>query len=283
MDDCKGTKSFSGKGDVNAFIKKMELLIALKGYEGEKAAQAMASKLEQPAFNVYLRMTDADQKDIEKLKTELKKQYEKGNINREEAQTLLSTRLKKADESIKDYAFELKRLAALAYPKFNAENCNQITKDFFVKGLDTDMQLMIKSLEKFADSTLDMVVEETVRLELAGIKPTSKSKDTHVYSVDVNDGECSTSAVMARLDKIEARIEARLPLPDEEKTVNYVRRGASYPRRTGRTSAKDKSTTRKCRNCGNTDHLVRECPSRFCQSCGKAGHDAWDKRCPKYC
>ena len=68
MDDCKGTKSFNGKGDVNSFITKIGLLISLKGYEGEKAAQAMASKLEQPAFNV---MSADDQKDIDKLKTEL--------------------------------------------------------------------------------------------------------------------------------------------------------------------------------------------------------------------
>ena len=72
MDIVKGTKSFDGKGDVNAFIKKMELLISLKGFEGEKAAQAMASKLEQPAFNVYIRMSEEDQKDVEKLKAELK-------------------------------------------------------------------------------------------------------------------------------------------------------------------------------------------------------------------
>ena len=87
MEKSKRYDRFDGKGDVNVFIKKMELLIALKGYEGEKAAQAMASYLEQPAFNVYLHMTPDDQKDIAKLKTELKKQFEVGQINREEAQS----------------------------------------------------------------------------------------------------------------------------------------------------------------------------------------------------
>ena len=103
MEKSKRCDRVDGKGDVNVFIKKMELLIALKGYEGEKAAQAMASYLEQPAFDVYLRMTPDDQKDIERLKTELKKQFEVGQINREEAQSLLNLCIRKDDETIKDF------------------------------------------------------------------------------------------------------------------------------------------------------------------------------------
>ena len=36
----------------------------------------------------------------------------------------------------------------------------------------------------------------------------------------------------------------------------------------------------KCRNCRSTDHLIRKCPQRFCQACGKRGHDAWMDECP---
>ena len=38
----------------------------------------------------------------------------------------------------------------------------------------------------------------------------------------------------------------------------------------------------RCRNCQSTDHLVRSCPTRFCQSCGEMGHDSWNKSCQKY-
>ena len=31
-----------------------------------------------------------------------------------------------------------------------------------------------------------------------------------------------------------------------------------------------------------TDHMFRQCPDRFCQSCGNKGHDGWDRECPKY-
>ena len=152
----------------------MELLIAMKEYQGEKAAQAVARHLELPAFNVYLRMSADDQKDVEKLKTELKKQYEVGKINREEAQSLLNLRIRKDSETIKDYAFEIKRLAGLAYPTFSTANVDIITKDFFIKGLHAEMQLQIKSLEKILTATTDALIEEAVRLELAGVRPMSK-------------------------------------------------------------------------------------------------------------
>ena len=104
MDRISKEDRFDGKGDVNAFIKKMELYIALKENTGEKAAQALASHLMLPAFNVYMRMTVGDQKDVEKIKKELREQYEVGKINREEAQSLLNLRVRKDGEALRDYA-----------------------------------------------------------------------------------------------------------------------------------------------------------------------------------
>ena len=77
MEKSSKRDRFDGKGDVNAFIKKMELYIALKEYTGVKAAQALASNLDLPAFNVYLRMSDDDQKDVEKLKEALKQRLDR--------------------------------------------------------------------------------------------------------------------------------------------------------------------------------------------------------------
>ena len=46
--------------------------------------------------------------------------------------------------------------------------------------------------------------------------------------------------------------------------------------------SKHMSISRKCRNCGSTEHFVRQCPYRYCQSSGEMEHDTWDKKCPKY-
>ena len=47
-------KCFDGTGDVNVFLEKVSLHSSLKGYDGEKAAQNLASKLEGLAFDVYM-------------------------------------------------------------------------------------------------------------------------------------------------------------------------------------------------------------------------------------
>ena len=76
-------KCFDGTRDVNVFVEKVSLHSSLKGYDGEKAAQNLASKLEGRAFNVYMRLPNADKKDASKIKSELLKEFESGNVDRE--------------------------------------------------------------------------------------------------------------------------------------------------------------------------------------------------------
>ena len=60
---------FNGKGEVDAFIAKIELYNKLKKYEGEEeeAAALLPSRLEEPAFNVCLRLSSDEKKDFTKL------------------------------------------------------------------------------------------------------------------------------------------------------------------------------------------------------------------------
>ena len=51
-------------GDVNAFIIKVELLATLKGYTEEKLAHAIASHLEGPAFDTYMRLSATEKKTL---------------------------------------------------------------------------------------------------------------------------------------------------------------------------------------------------------------------------
>ena len=48
-------KCFDGTGNVNVFLEKVSLHSLFKEYDGEKAAQNLASKLEGGAFDVYMR------------------------------------------------------------------------------------------------------------------------------------------------------------------------------------------------------------------------------------
>ena len=94
MTSAKQVITFNGKGDVNTFITKTELYIKLMKLEGEDAAMLMASKLEDPTFHIYLLLAEEDKKDRARINGGLKKQYEAGNSDREEALCLLSPRLR---------------------------------------------------------------------------------------------------------------------------------------------------------------------------------------------
>ena len=85
-------KCYDGSGDGKDVLTKVELEVAIKSYADEKKAQYAARKFVSPAFDVYLRLSDADKKDFGKLKEELLKEFEKGQLNRDEAIHLLSSR-----------------------------------------------------------------------------------------------------------------------------------------------------------------------------------------------
>ena len=124
---------------MKTFIEKVGLLSSLKGYENEKAAQNLASRLEGRAFDVYMRLDTEDKKKSEKIKAELLEEFECGKQNRELAVTQLSERRRKPDESVQTYAFKIMELTKLAYPAFDDDSMKTIAKDHFVKGIHPKM------------------------------------------------------------------------------------------------------------------------------------------------
>ena len=171
-------KVYDGTYDVRKFVAKVELEASLKNHADEKKAQYIASKLVGHAMDVYLRMSAEDQKDPDKVKAELLKEFERGQLNREEAITKLDQRKRLAGESAETYGFKIIELVKLAYPTFADDVRKSLAKDCFVRGLSSEMQLAVKSVQDFATMDIKGVIKETVRLELAGVgekKPTAST------------------------------------------------------------------------------------------------------------
>ena len=293
----KNKDCFDGTGDVKSFISKVELISALKGYTDEKLSKSLASNLEGDAFNVYLSMSTDDQKDVEKIKQELLSEYEVGAVDREQAVVELSSRSRLQNEPAKTYAFKLQQLVKLAYPDFTDNARNQIAKDAYVKGLHPDLQLQLKSLEKFATADLKTIVTETTRLEVAGITSAlsvrPKVSINTVRVEDATDTVCVKNLDNRFIQNIGDLVVEKL----KGESVNYTRdppiQGTSsqYRSRAFEGSSQGYKQQKylpssknplKCRNCGKTSNFVRNCPSRFCASCGERGYDFWSKQCPKY-
>ena len=275
MELSKKVECFNGKGDVNAFIVKIELHSKLKNYVGENAAVFLASRLQEPAFNVYMRMSEEDRKDVEKIKTELKKQYEVGNRDREEALQLLSSAQRKQGETAQDFNFRIGELVKLAYPTFDHASRLVHEKDAYVRGLHPDMQMKIKTLENF--TTLDMkgIVDNTVRLEVAGVKSACKPIKEEISMVQHSD----TPHVSPGFDQLLSRMDC-LEEAVSKISVGDNRSRPKYNRSSQRQDAAS-SSKKGCWNCGDPSHVLRRCPKRFCPACGKQGHDVRDKMCSK--
>ena len=281
-------KSYDGSGDVKVFLEKVSLHSALKGYEGQKAAQNLASKLEGRAFDVYMRLPPEEREDEQIIKTELLKEFERGNQNREEAIYQLNNTKRKFGESAHTYAYHLMELVKLAYPTFEDDDIETIAKDYYIKGIHPQMQIALKTLPQFAKASISDLASETTRLQLAGIQSFAENKSSQCMSVE------SPSMIDEIVEKVCAKMSLEAPgaeyggKADTEQAAFNVGRPNFQRKQRNRNFANQQqrpntcTMKRACRSCKSTDHLFRSCPKRFCQACGARGHDAWDKSCPNY-
>ena len=167
---------FNGTGNVQNFIEKVNLLASIKDYNEGKQAQLLASYLEDAAFDVYMRLSTDDRKKPDKIKEELLKEFNKGQLNRESAIKELNNRKLKPSEPFATYAYKITELMKLAYPDFTEDIRLTIAKDYFINALSSEMQTALKSMADYSSKSLQDIVTETTRLELAGVKsriPTS--------------------------------------------------------------------------------------------------------------
>ena len=156
---------FDGKGNVNVFLTKVELIASIKGHADEKKAQFVASKWSGPAFDVYMRLSEEDKKSFDVIKEQLKKEFERGQLNREEAIHVLGSRQRKPEESPETFAFKLKELVKLAYASFTDAAQNTLAKDYFMHGIHPEMQVALKAETSFETNDIDAFAKETVWLQ----------------------------------------------------------------------------------------------------------------------
>ena len=275
MESEKFSLIFDGTGDVEKFIVKCNLHCSLKGHGALKSAQFLGSRLEGRAFDVYMRLCEDDKKNPIKIKEELLKEFQRGNQDRDVAIHELSSRSRLPQETPQTFAYKLIELVKLAYPDF-ADNVQlTIAKDFFIKGVHSEMQVALKSLSHFKDCDINTLAKETVRLELAGVK-----SQMHLPPPNVNNVDEEKSLVDAIANKVMDKIEnLSLEANQISRGQNRYQRGRNNANRGRRGNNRQPP---RCRSFQVSGHVVRDCPTRFCQACGGKGHDAWQRSCPNY-
>ena len=286
---------YDGVSNVKKSVVRVELEASLKNHVDEKKAQFLASKLIGPAMEVYLRLPDEDKKNFDKIKEELYKEFLKGQLDREEAITVLGSKVREPNESALTFAYKVIDLVKLSYPDFTDEVRKSIAKDYFSRGLQKDMQVALKSAASYKDMDVKACADEVVRLELAG----GASTKVRVVSA-VESGACSSESLV---EAIADRVMEKLKVSEEANEVSAVRSRDDYYREysrrsrpgrgnshaNGRGSGRGRgrsqvrnTVTRKCRSCGNSDHLIKDCPEKFCEACGNRGCKSWSRECPNF-
>ena len=151
-----------------------------------------------------------------------------------------------------------------------------------MKGLSNELQLALKSGANYSTMDVKAVTTEAVRLELAGVRV---KKPCTEASVEAGDDMVDKIAekVIQKLGGVTVSSAEDGQL-NSESAVQPQRRGQRGNRNRGRARGRgtQSNQTRACRSCQSTDHIVKDCPTRFCQACGGRGHDQFNSTCPNY-
>ena len=161
-----------------------------------------------------------------------------------------------------------------------------------MKGLSKDLQIALKSIEKFGEKDINELSDETTRLEIAGVKSGTSINLVSPQSRESSDAPKETDIV----ESITQNVIERLKSVSTSEEVNFNNYGRSRQpngnnnrnRHNGNRNNRrgsfrgNNQENKKCRVCESSSHFFRNCPVRFCQACGGKGHDAWNESCPNY-
>ena len=132
---------FDGTGDDKRFITRIHLEASLKGYEDAKNAQYLGSKLLGLALDVYMQLIDEEKTRFNIIRDELFKEFERGQLNREDALRQLERRNRQSNETALTYAYKIIELMKLAYPTFELQICT------LVRPSNTSLLVLIFALQ----------------------------------------------------------------------------------------------------------------------------------------
>ena len=102
-------------------VTDVKVWTALKSFEEEKNALALASRLEGAAFENYRRLESEEKKTFDAIETSLKQEFLQGASDRRRAvEELRGRKWSQLDELVAAFAHDVRRLVQLAYPEFDS-------------------------------------------------------------------------------------------------------------------------------------------------------------------
>ena len=175
-------KTFSGEGDVVAWLKKVRLVAKLQKIDD--LASFLPLYLEGDALNLYLEMKEEDQADAAKIEARLKAAFTEGSI---EAWVRLGKK-RWVGEQVDVYVNEIRRLAGLA--GYEGDGLERTVKLAFVSGFPDTIATALERVKGFKTLPVSDLVEE------ARILAAKSSHGAGVISVASGEAVGTGSGIM---------------------------------------------------------------------------------------
>lgn len=214
---------FSGVGDFNEWIRKVELVAKLQ--EVEDLQNFVPLFLSGGAFSVYESLSDADKKDYALLKAAMGRAF---SLNCFAAFELLVSRRCEPGESVDVFLSDVRRLAALVQPNPG----DAWIRCAFIRGLPETVRTRLQALNQINEMPISDVVE----------------KARAIMSIE------SVEFISAAARVETAGKARRQPVCFScNKPGHIARHCRAAVRRSSRSGA-------ACFRCGATDHFISQCP-----------------------
>ena len=225
-----------------------ELAATAKEWQEEKQLRTLPTLLRGKLVEYFVELSSEEKSSLEGVKAALTK---RAGLKKDPlvAAKHFSSREQGEKESVRDYATQLRKAFAEAYPKEDTVSAVLLQK--FMTGLRASItrQMLLKG----RPSTMEQAIEEAVVIEEA-LKFGGEVSKVNVNAIQKKEdsGELTTllEQMVKKIDTLEAQM-SEVKIGHRDMTTG--RRHYQYER----------GGTQKCYRCGEQGHFKRACPLNF--------------------
>ena len=135
--------SYDGKISFPLYRVQFDMVAELNCWSDIEKARHLAASLQGQALTVLTTLSAADRIDYQRLCAVLSDRFDQ-NRSAELALVKLDNRRRNARESLQSYSADVEQLVLFAYPAVNSDTRDVMTRDRFLRGLDSELRKQVK-------------------------------------------------------------------------------------------------------------------------------------------